>query len=94
MGEQVLTGYLTGKLACRLQIEDCFRRHPEIAEQDVPAPIFGLGLPRTGSTALGVMLGRELPPQLDCHDNTEGDAEAKGALKIPREAVAMSNFGA
>lgn len=59
LGEQVLTEYLTGKLICRLQMEDWFRRYPEIAEQEVAAPIFGLGLPRTGSTALGVMLGQD-----------------------------------
>ena len=32
----------------RLQIEDWYRRHPEIDEVPIDAPLIGLGLPRTG----------------------------------------------
>ncbi len=46
-------------LANRLQIEDWYTRHPEIDEQQIIAPLIGLGLPRTGSTALGVLLGED-----------------------------------
>jgi hypothetical protein len=33
--------------------------HPEIAEQEIVAPLFGLGLPRTGSTALSFLLAQD-----------------------------------
>ena len=46
-------------LATRLQIEDLFREHPEIDDQDVPAPVFMVGLPRTGTTALAALLERD-----------------------------------
>ena len=46
-------------LSQRLQVEDWYRRHPEIDEQQIVAPLIGLGLPRTGSTALGCLLGED-----------------------------------
>src|SRR5262245_23167095 len=46
-------------LSQRLQVEDWYRRHPEIDEQEIVAPLIGLGLPRTGSTALGCLLGED-----------------------------------
>lgn len=46
-------------LANRLQVEDWYARHPEIDEQEIVAPLIGLGLPRTGSTALGILLGED-----------------------------------
>jgi sulfotransferase family protein len=55
-GAQIARGHVTHLLATRLQIEDCYRRHPEIEEQEVKAPIFILGLPRTGTTALSYLL--------------------------------------
>lgn len=47
-------------LSQRLQIEDWYRRHPEIDEEEIVAPLIGLGLPRTGSTALACLLGEDL----------------------------------
>jgi hypothetical protein len=46
-------------LAQRLQVEDWYARHPEIDEQEIVAPLIGLGLPRTGSTAMGFLLGQD-----------------------------------
>ena len=46
-------------LSQRLEVEDWYRRHPEIEEQEIVAPLIGLGLPRTGSTALGCLLGED-----------------------------------
>src|SRR5690606_15417228 len=43
-------------LSNRLQVEDWYRRHPEIDEQEIANPVFVTGLPRTGTTALGHML--------------------------------------
>jgi hypothetical protein len=50
---------LVGHLAQRLQVEDWYRRHPEIEDVPIVAPIFGLGLPRTGSTALSFLLAQD-----------------------------------
>ena len=44
--------FLTGLLKNRLLIEDLLRRHPEILEQQIVAPIVICGLPRTGTTHL------------------------------------------
>ncbi len=46
-------------LSNRLAVEDWYARHPEIDEQEIGAPLFGLGLPRTGSTALSFLLGED-----------------------------------
>ena len=43
----------------RLTIEGWFARHPAIDEQAIIAPLIGLGLPRTGSTALSCMLAED-----------------------------------
>jgi hypothetical protein len=56
MGEDVIAGQLVGNLVNRLQVEDWYRQHPEIDDQEIVAPLFGLSLPRTGSTALSFLL--------------------------------------
>jgi hypothetical protein len=58
-GEAVLYPRIVGHLAQRLQVEDWYRRHPEIDEVRIEAPLFGLGLPRTGSTALSFLLAQD-----------------------------------
>ena len=44
--------FVTGLLKNRLLIEDLLRRHPEILEERIVAPIVICGLPRTGTTHL------------------------------------------
>ncbi len=56
LGRDVLSDQIVGYLANRLEIERCYRQHPEIDEQEIAPPLFGLGLPRTGSTALSFLL--------------------------------------
>jgi hypothetical protein len=46
-------------LAQRLQVEDWYRRHPEIDDVALAPPLFGMGLPRTGSTALSFLLAQD-----------------------------------
>jgi hypothetical protein len=58
-GEMVLQLLLIGYLSQRLQIEDWYRRHPEIDDEPIDAPLIGLGLPRTGSTALSFLLAED-----------------------------------
>ena len=43
----------------RLQVEDWYRRHPEIGDERIDAPLIGLSLPRTGSTALSFLLAQD-----------------------------------
>lgn len=56
IGEQVFADQITGYLANRLQVEHWHAEHPEIGDQEIVAPLFGLGLPRTGSTATSFLL--------------------------------------
>src|SRR5215510_5093753 len=58
-GEAFLYPRIVGHLAQRLQVEDWYQRHPEIDEVPIEAPLFGLGLPRTGSTALSFLLAQD-----------------------------------
>src|SRR6187399_2722404 len=58
-GEAFIYHRLTGYLAQRLQVEDWYRRHPEIDDAPIVAPLIGLGLPRTGSTALSMLLAQD-----------------------------------
>ncbi len=55
LGEAVFSDQIVGFLVNRLQVERWYRDHPEIEDQEVVAPLFGLGLPRTGSTALSFL---------------------------------------
>jgi len=43
-------------LVNRLEIEDWYRRHPEIENEEIAAPLFIVGMPRTGSTLLSYQL--------------------------------------
>lgn len=59
VGEMTLRQFILGPLVQRLQIEDWYRRHPEIDDEPIDAPLIGLGLPRTGSTALSFLLAED-----------------------------------
>ncbi len=59
LGRMVWRDRLLGYLIQRLRIEDWYRRQPEIDGQEVPAPIFVIGLPRTGTTALSNLLAQD-----------------------------------
>jgi len=59
MGEAVVQGQIVDLLTQRLKVEDWYRRHPEIDEEEIVAPLIGLGLPRTGSTAFSCMLAED-----------------------------------
>jgi len=58
-GEQAMPEMLTGFLVNRLEVEDWYTRYPEIDDEQIIAPVFGIGLPRTGSTALGHMMSQD-----------------------------------
>jgi len=60
---------LLGRILCRselqrflqnrLQIEDYWKRHPELADQKVDGPVFVCGLARTGTTLLHELLAQD-----------------------------------
>jgi hypothetical protein len=58
-GVQAMPEMLIGFLVNRLEVEDWYARHPEINDEQIVAPVFGIGLPRTGSTALGHMMAQD-----------------------------------
>ncbi len=51
--------HLVALIANRLRIEADFRRHAAIGAQAVPAPLFIVGLPRTGTTLLHMLLAQD-----------------------------------
>ncbi len=55
-GDNVLRERILGHLKQRLQVEDWYRRHPDIDDVPLTAPLIGISLPRTGSTALSFLL--------------------------------------
>ena len=59
LGRVLLRQMLLQLLTTRLLVQDLVRRHPEILELPVPAPIVILGLPRTGTTHLHTLLSSD-----------------------------------
>ena len=59
MGRAAFDAQIVGLLSNRLQVEHWYHMHPEIDEQKIKAPLIGLGLPRTGSTALSNLLAAD-----------------------------------
>jgi hypothetical protein len=59
LGRANFDGQVVSFLSSRLKVEHWYRRHPEIDEQEIVAPLIGLGLPRTGSTPLSCMLAQD-----------------------------------
>jgi hypothetical protein len=58
-GEVMLRMRLAGALASRLRVEDTYRAHPEIDDEQVEGPVFVIGLPRTGTTALSQLVAAD-----------------------------------
>jgi hypothetical protein len=56
--QQAAEATLVGLLVKRLRLVDDRRRHPGIADEKITAPLFIVGLPRTGSTHLHALMGQ------------------------------------
>jgi hypothetical protein len=56
VGALALEAQLQGNLATRLRVVDWRRTHPEVAAEALTAPLFVIGLPRTGTTLLSGIL--------------------------------------
>jgi hypothetical protein len=59
VGRMIIRGRIVGILANKLVAEDAFRRHPEILDIPVKAPIVVAGLARTGTTMLHRLIARD-----------------------------------
>jgi hypothetical protein len=59
LGGMVWRGRLLSHLVQRLRVQSVLARHPEIERQAAPAPVFIVGLPRTGTTALSHLLAED-----------------------------------
>jgi hypothetical protein len=59
MGVAAMSDQIIGNLTNRLEVEQWYAKHPEIDDQQIVTPLFGLGLPRTGSTALSFLLAQD-----------------------------------
>ncbi|UVO54250.1 sulfotransferase [Sphingomonas sp. SUN039] len=96
MGAAAFDAQIVDLLSCRLQVEHWYARHPEIDEQQIVAPLIGLGLPRTGSTALSCLLAEDPaarsirnweaqapcpPPELEKQDSDPRIARAEAAME-------------
>ena len=71
-GRAAFDAQLTGLLGNRLRVEYWYAQHPEIDEEAITAPLIGLGLPRTGSTALSCLLAED--PAVRCIRNWEAQS--------------------
>ncbi len=59
MGRVIQHATISNALIQRLKIEDTYSRHPEINDQVVGGPVFVIGLPRTGTTALSQLVAAD-----------------------------------
>ena len=59
MGEVMQRIRLETLLSSRLQVEDTYRANPSIEEEEVEGPVFVIGLPRTGTTALSQLVAAD-----------------------------------
>jgi hypothetical protein len=59
MGEVMQHARLTALLAARLGVEETYRLHREIDDEEIGGPVFVIGLPRTGTTALSQLVAAD-----------------------------------
>lgn len=95
MGNVIQHATISNALIQRLKIVDTYKQHPEIADEVVDGPIVILGLPRTGTTALGQLVAND--PQFRSLRTWESQAptpppEAAIQLTDPRIAQAAEGI--
>ncbi len=59
VGQRIIRGRIVGVLANKLVAQDTFKRHPEILDIPVEAPIVVAGLARTGTTMLHRLIAQD-----------------------------------
>lgn len=59
MGHVIQHATISNALIQRLKVEDTYAQHPEIDDERVDGPVFVIGLPRTGTTALSQLVAAD-----------------------------------
>src|SRR5246127_2944801 len=59
MGGVIQHATISNALIQRLRIEDTYTQHPEIDDEVIGGPVFVIGLPRTGTTALSQLVAAD-----------------------------------
>jgi hypothetical protein len=59
MGGVIQHATISNALIQRLKIEDAYANHPEIDDEIIGGPVFVIGLPRTGTTALSQLVAAD-----------------------------------
>jgi hypothetical protein len=59
LGEAMQQMRLSTLVASRMGVEETYRLHPEIDDQVIEGPVFVIGLPRTGTTALSQLVAAD-----------------------------------
>ncbi|UCF46589.1 MAG: sulfotransferase [Myxococcales bacterium] len=59
LGRLMVQGYVTDNLVNRLKLTDWRKQHPEIEKEEIVAPLFIVGLPRTGTTKLNGLIEQD-----------------------------------
>jgi Sulfotransferase family len=103
LGRESFYASLVRPLVNRLKVEDWYRRHPEIDDQEVRIELLGVGFPRTGSTALSHLLAEDPafrtlriweettpcpPPGVSAEDDEARMAAARVMVTMGREHMA------
>lgn len=99
---------LQTRVTNRLRVEDWYRAHPEIDDIGVEGPVCIIGLPRTGTTALGSMMSLDpqfrglrmweqrnpVPPPVLAEEASDARrlAYADEIAALPPEAHAMHHY--
>ncbi len=97
IGKVIQHATISNALIQRLKIEDTYAQHPEIDDEVVGGPVFVIGLPRTGTTALSQLVAadpqfRSLrmwesqaptpPPETATQDSDPRIAQAEEGLRM------------
>lgn len=103
LGRLILHQRTVRLLANRLRVEDVVRRHPQVLDVELPAPIIVLGLPRSGTTHLVNLIAADtrlrslpyweslepVPPPGDDDRRTRCEAGYRAQLQMVPHLVAM-----
>ncbi|MFZ0713513.1 sulfotransferase family protein [Mycobacterium sp.] len=97
IGNVIQHATISNALIQRLKVEDTYAQHPEIGDEVVGGPVFVIGLPRTGTTALSQLVAadpqfRSLrmwesqaptpPPETATQDSDPRIAQAEEGLRM------------
>lgn len=84
MGAVIQHATISNALIQRLKIEDAYKQHPEMDDEAIEGPVFVIGLPRTGTTALSQLVAAD--PQSGrcaCGSHSSRHHRRKQKLSIP-----------